>query len=104
MLQRNCLSINLAENTNIVLHDLPGIGKTTAMVISMIAHCNKNIDGIQVLCFVPTYEASKEIGNVVQKFSKYTRIKYETITASKTCPKSVRQNHILIGTPLELSK
>lgn len=92
------LAINLADDSNIIMHGLPGVGKTTAMAIAMVAHCNENVHEIQVLCFVSTYESAMLIASLC----KYTKITCNTVTSADKW-KEIKST-ILIGTPIELSK
>lgn len=68
--KRNMLSVNLANDSNTIVYDIPGVGKTTAMVISMLSHCNEHLNETQVLSFAPTYESVKEIASMTAEMSK----------------------------------
>lgn len=96
------LTISLAEDSNIMMHDVAGTGKTIAMVISMISHCQEEVTEVQVLCFTPSFEATMQLKTVADQLLKYTRLTCNTVTHYKGWDGI--KSSILIGTSLELIK
>lgn len=100
--QRQILYINLTEQSSVLWHGLPSTGKTTAMIFSMISHCNENLTETQVLCFAPTFEATQQLEEMTVQMSKFTKVTCSTINYNKAWDGD--KTHILIGTSLELVK
>lgn len=92
----------MATDSNVVLHGTPGIGKTTAMVLAMLLHCDHNVSETQILCFTATQEATVQTHFLVTQLSKFTKNTCDTVYFNK--PLKINKSHIVVGTSLELAK
>lgn len=95
------LAINLGWNANVVWQGLPGIGKTTAMVLSMLCHCDPDFHHTQILCLTASYEATRTVVQMVQNLAHYP-ITCQAITYDQ--PWNGISSQILVGTALEMAK
>ncbi|KAJ3442160.1 dead-box helicase dbp80 [Anaeramoeba flamelloides] len=93
-----------AESIPYIIQGLPfagqsqsGTGKTLAYSLGMLSRCNEEDQFPQVLCFCPTRELAIQVVSVVQKLTKWTKLKI--FTAIQGNYRDPSNYHVIIGTP-----
>lgn len=76
-----------------------GTGKTAAFALTMLTRVNEAINQPQAVCLAPSRELARQILDVVQEMSKFTKIT-SVLAVKDSLPKGRPvQQQIVIGTP-----
>lgn len=100
LIQQNRALPLIMAGTNVSITTKQCDGKTLALVIAMVNAIDDTIHETQALCFVYTVVSAIGMKKFIEKITKHTEITVGLVCHSQKHD----QAHIMIGTPLELSK
>ncbi|KAG2217815.1 hypothetical protein INT45_005416, partial [Circinella minor] len=84
---------------NMIGQSQSGTGKTAAFALTMLTRVNEAINQPQAVCLAPSRELARQILDVVQEMSKFTKIT-SVLAVKDSLPKGRPvQQQIVIGTP-----
>ena len=96
------------KGNDLIAQSQSGTGKTATFSIGVLQNINENNNFAQAIILAPTRELAKQIYEVVNELSKFTKIKTKLIIGGRRHSKYTYQNldencHLIIGTPGRIS-
>ncbi|KAG0137714.1 P-loop containing nucleoside triphosphate hydrolase protein [Tuber indicum] len=84
---------------NVIGQSQPGTGKTTALVLTMLARIDVSVTNVQALCLAPTRELARQIQRVAQTLGQFTKVKTQLAIPNMVQHGERIDAHIVVGTP-----
>jgi superfamily II DNA/RNA helicase len=96
------------KGNDLIAQSQSGTGKTATFSIGVLQNINESNNFAQAIILAPTRELAKQIYEVVNELSKFTKIKTKLIIGGRRHSKYTYQNldencHLIIGTPGRIS-
>ena len=96
------------KGNDLIAQSQSGTGKTATFSIGVLQNINESNNYAQAIILAPTRELAKQIYEVVNELSKFTKIKTKLIIGGRRHSKYTYQNldencHLIIGTPGRIS-
>ncbi|KAG0130078.1 P-loop containing nucleoside triphosphate hydrolase protein [Tuber indicum] len=99
-IQEGALPLLLSNPTrNVIGQSPPGTGKTTALVLTMLARIDMLLTNVQALCLAPTRELAREIQRVAQTLGQFTKVKTQFAIPNMVQRGERIDAHIVVWTP-----
>lgn len=94
------LTMTKAPTKHLIAQSQNGTGKTGGFSIPLVSKIDENLDEVQGIVIVHNREMINQVGGVIRKIAKYTKIKVQEVHKDKEAVKS----QIMICTPAMFSK
>ncbi|KAI8642598.1 P-loop containing nucleoside triphosphate hydrolase protein [Parasitella parasitica] len=84
---------------NMIGQSQSGTGKTAAFVLTMLTRINTGIGAPQAICLAPSRELARQIMDVVDGMSKFTKITKQLVIKDSLKRNEVVCSQVVVGTP-----